>query len=57
MFGACSTHGEMRNAYKLYLKSLKGKRPPGRPMRRWEDNIKIDLWETGRKDVDWIHLA
>jgi hypothetical protein len=32
----------------------KGKRPPERPIRRWEDNIKMDLKEKG---VDWIHLT
>jgi hypothetical protein len=47
----------MRNAYGLCLKSQKGKRPPGRPMRRLEDNIKLDFREIGWMDVDWILLA
>jgi hypothetical protein len=34
-----------------------GKRPLGRPVRRWEDNIKINLREIGWGGVDWIHLA
>ena len=34
-----------------------GKRPLGRPRRRWEDNIKIDLQEVGWESVDWINLA
>jgi len=34
-----------------------GKRPLGRPRRRWEDNIKINLHEVGCGDVDWIELA
>jgi hypothetical protein len=34
-----------------------GKRPLGRPKRRWEDNIKMDLREIGWGDMDWIHLA
>jgi hypothetical protein len=34
-----------------------GKRPLGRPRRRWVDNIKIDLLEIGRGGVDWIGLA
>jgi hypothetical protein len=34
-----------------------GRRPLGRPRRRWEDNIKMDLREIGFGDVDWIHLA
>jgi hypothetical protein len=29
----------------------------GRPRRRWEDNIKMDLWEIGFGDVDWLDLA
>jgi hypothetical protein len=34
-----------------------GRRPLGRPGRRWEDNIKMDLREIEFGDVDWIHLA
>ena len=34
-----------------------GKRPPGRPRRRWEDNIKINLQEVGRGGMDWLDLA
>jgi hypothetical protein len=34
-----------------------GKRPPGRPRRRWEDNIRMDLREIGWGDMDWIDLA
>jgi hypothetical protein len=34
-----------------------GKRPLGRPKRRWLDNIRIDLAEVGWGDVDWIGLA
>ena len=34
-----------------------GKRPLGRPMRRWEYNIKMDLQEDGCGDMDWIELA
>jgi hypothetical protein len=34
-----------------------GRRPLGRPRRRWEDNIKMDLRETGFGDVDWIYWA
>jgi hypothetical protein len=34
-----------------------GKRPLGRPRRRWVDNIKIDLRETGWDGMDWIHMA
>ena len=34
-----------------------GKRPLGRPRRRWEDNIKMDLQEVGCGSMDWIELA
>jgi len=34
-----------------------GKRPPGTPRRRWEDNIKIDLQEVACGGMDWIDLA
>jgi hypothetical protein len=36
---------------------LERKRPIGRPMYRWKDNIKMDLKEIGHEVVDWIHLA
>jgi hypothetical protein len=39
------------------LEKPEGKRPLGRPRRRWEDNIKMDLREIGLDVVDWIHLA
>jgi hypothetical protein len=45
--------GEKRNEYRLFV----GKRPLGRPRRRWVDNIRIDLGEVGWGDVDWIDLA
>ena len=34
-----------------------GKRPLGRPRRRWEDNIKMDLQDVGYGGIDWIELA
>jgi hypothetical protein len=34
-----------------------GRRPLGRPRRRWEDNIKMDLWKVGWGGMDWINLA
>jgi hypothetical protein len=39
------------------LRYLEGKRQLGRPRRRWEDNIKMDLQEVGCGDMDWIKLA
>jgi hypothetical protein len=54
---ACSTNGEKRNAYRILVGRLEGKRPLGRPRRRWEDNIRMDLREIGWGGMDWIHLA
>jgi hypothetical protein len=49
--------GEKRNAYRLLVGKPEGKRPLGRPRRRWVDNIRKDLGEVGWSDVDWIGLA
>jgi hypothetical protein len=57
MGGACSMHGEMRNAFKIMVGKPEGKRPLGKPKHRWEDVIKMDLREIGFGTVDWIHLA
>jgi hypothetical protein len=48
---------EKRDAYRLLVGKPEGKRPLGRPRRRWVDNIRIDLREVGWGDVDWIGLA
>jgi hypothetical protein len=54
MGGVCSTNGEKRNAYRILMGKPEGMRPLGRPRRRWEDNIKMDL---GRYDgVVWTGL-
>jgi hypothetical protein len=42
----------MRNACKIFIGKPKGKRPHGRPMHRWEYNIKMNLREIGWKGVD-----
>jgi hypothetical protein len=55
--GTCSTNGGKRNAYRILVGKPEGKRPLGRSRRRWVDNIKIDLRETGWKAVDWIDMA
>jgi len=39
------------------VRKSEGKRTPGRPRRRWEDNIKMDLQEVGCVGMDWIELA
>jgi hypothetical protein len=49
--------GEKRNAYRILLGKPEGKRPLGRPRRRWVDNIKMDLREIGWDGVDWIDSA
>jgi hypothetical protein len=49
--------GKERKLYRLLVGKTKGKTPLGRPMRRWEDGIKMDLRETGWGSVDWIRLA
>jgi len=54
--GHVARMGEMRNAYRILAGKPEGKRPFGRPRRRWE-NIRMDLRETGWEGVDWMHLA
>jgi hypothetical protein len=49
--------GEKRNVYRLLVRKPEGKRPLGRPRRRWIDNIKMDLLEIGSNVVGWIGLA
>jgi hypothetical protein len=48
---------EKRIAYRLLVGKPEGKRPLGRPRRRWVDNIRMDLGEVEWGDVDWIDLA
>jgi hypothetical protein len=49
--------GEKRSAYRVLVGKPEGKRPLGRPRRRWVDNIRMDLQEVGGWYVDWIGLA
>jgi hypothetical protein len=49
--------GEKRNVYSLLGGKPEGRRPLGRPRRKWIDNIKMDLLEIGLSVVDWIGLA
>jgi hypothetical protein len=49
--------GERRGAYRVLVGKSEGRRPLGRPRRRWEDNIKMDLREVGWGGMDWINLA
>jgi hypothetical protein len=48
---------EKRNAYMILVGNPEGKRPLGRPTRRWIDNVKMDLREIGWGGMDWIDLA
>jgi hypothetical protein len=49
--------GEERNAYRWLMGKPEGRRPLGRPRRRWLDIIMMYLVEVGWGDVDWIGLA
>jgi hypothetical protein len=55
--GHVARMGVVRVAYNILVGRPEGRRPPGRPKRRWEDNIKMDLMEIGFGDVDWIRWA
>jgi hypothetical protein len=49
--------GEKRTAHRILVGNPEGKRPLGRPRRRWVNNIEMDLGEIGWDDMDWIDLA
>jgi len=49
--------GERRGVYRVLVGKLEGKRPLGRPRRRWEDDIKMDLQEVECECMDWTELA
>jgi hypothetical protein len=53
----CSANREKRNVYSLLVGKPEGKRPLGRPRRRWIDDIKMDLVEIGCGGLDWIGVA
>ena len=55
--GHVARMGERRGLYKIFVGKPEGKRPPGRPRSRWEDNIKMGLQEVGCGAVDWIELT
>jgi hypothetical protein len=55
--GHVARMGERRGAYRALVGNPEGRRPLGRPRRRWEDNIKMDLQEVGWGGADWIDLA
>jgi hypothetical protein len=49
--------GEERGVHMVLVGKPEGKRPLGRPRRRWDDNIKMDLQEVGVVRGDWMELA
>ena len=55
--GHVARMGEERELYRVLVGKPEGKRPLGRPRRRWVDNIRMDLQEVGCGYVDWIGLA
>jgi hypothetical protein len=52
-----STHGAKKNVYRILVRNPGGERPLGRPKSRGEDNINLDLRETGWGGMDRINLA
>jgi hypothetical protein len=48
---------EKRNAYRILVGKPEGKRPLGRPRRKWDGNIRVDLREIGWGGMDWIDVA
>jgi hypothetical protein len=55
--GHVARMGEGRGVYRVLVGRPEGKRPLGRPRRRWEENIKMDLRERGIYGANWIQLA
>jgi hypothetical protein len=55
--GHVARMGEERGVHRVLVGKPEGKRPLGRPRRRWEDNIKMDLQEVGGGRGDWMGLA
>ena len=55
--GRAERKGESRGVYRVLVWKSEGKKPLGRPRRRWEDNIKMDLQDVGCVGMDCIELA
>jgi hypothetical protein len=49
--------GQKTNAYRIFVRKPEGKRPLGKPRRKWEDNTKKDVREIRWDDMEWIDLA
>jgi len=57
MGGTCSTYGNEKRLYGVLVGKPEGKRSHGRPIRIWEDNIKMDLQEVELGVIDWFDLV
>jgi hypothetical protein len=57
MGGECGEYGGGERNYRVLVGKPEGKRPLGRPRRRWGDNIKMDLHEVGGGCGNWMELA
>ena len=57
MGGSCGTCGGEKSCIQRFIRKSEGKRPIGRPRRRWKDNIEMNLIEIGYEFVDWSGLA
>jgi len=55
--GHVACMGEESGVYRVLVRKPEGRRPQGRPRRRWVDNIRMDLQEVGCGYMDWIGLA
>ena len=55
--GHVARMGEERGVYRALVRKPEGRRPMGRPKRRWVDNIRMDLQDVGCGYMDWIGLA
>ena len=55
--GHVARMGQKRGVYRVLVGKPEGRRPLGRPRRRWENDIKMDLQDVGCGDMDWIELA
>jgi hypothetical protein len=53
----CIMNGDKRNAYRIFVGKPYGKRPLDRPRRRLEDNVRMEVRDTGWGAMDWIDLA
>jgi hypothetical protein len=55
--GYVANLGDRRGVYRILMGKPEGKSPLGKPTRRWEDNIKVDVQKVGCEGMDWIYLG